>query len=146
MLILQREGLGMYLCLINGGGGKSFAANKRGVISQRCLLGKLTGSPHRDTTENTRTQGNNSLEACLCGRTICSHSFSAVYMCCRVGGVCFHEPHTIINSTSTCDNKCWINLSLEGEITVWSKQLLLLFNTWTPKSNHVKWFKMHCVV
>lgn len=49
-LILQREGLGMYLCLINGGGDRIFAVNKLGVISQRYLPGKLTGSPHRDTT------------------------------------------------------------------------------------------------
>lgn len=34
MLIFQREGLGMYLCLINGGGGGIFAVNKLGVISQ----------------------------------------------------------------------------------------------------------------
>lgn len=49
-LILQREGLRMYLCLINGGGGGIFAVNKLGVISQRYLPGKLTSPPHRDTT------------------------------------------------------------------------------------------------
>ncbi len=91
MLILQREGLGMYLSLINGGGGKIFAANKQGVISQRCILGKLTGSPLRDTTQ----------KLCAHKGTTPMRPVNAVVLV-----MCFHEPHTIINSTSTCDDKC----------------------------------------
>lgn len=81
----------MYLSLINGGGSKIFAANKQGVISQRCLLGKLTGSPLRDTTQKLRAhKGNNPMRL-----------LNAVVLV-----MCFHEPYTIINSTSTCDDKC----------------------------------------
>lgn len=99
-LILQREGLRMYLCLINGGGGGIFAVNKLGVISQRYLPDKLTISPHRDTTQRLRAHKGKTPT-----RPVCSHTFSAVYICCCVGGACFHEPHTITNCAGSCDDK-----------------------------------------
>lgn len=100
--ILQREGLGMYLCLINVEGGGISAANKQSVVFQRCLPGS---SPRRDTTQRRGAQGKNSHEACLRGRATCSQTFSAVYICWRAGGACFLKAHTIINNAGSCDDK-----------------------------------------
>lgn len=105
MLILQREGLGMYLSLINGGGGKIFAANKQGVISQRCLLGKLTGSPHQDTTQKLCAHKGKTPMRPVCEGGLPAATLSLPFINAVVLVVCFHEPHTIINSTSTCDDK-----------------------------------------